>query len=138
MLVFPGLSKIAGFAQNGRAARTPERSVFHENAVRISQKFEVHRVAQLRVLPEPIEAVAFERRDPAARELRALVHRFRVALAGGMIGPRRNAAAARVAIGVDVDGDAEEVVRDLAAAVAVRVAEAAERVRAILVLALPA
>src|SRR6186713_242730 len=55
-----------------------------------------------------------------------------------MVGPGGDATAARVSIRIDVDGDAEEVIGDLAAAVAVRVAKAAERARPIHFLALRA
>ena len=50
-------------------------------------------------------------------------------LAEGVTGPGIDAAAARVLLGVDVDGDAEEVVRDLRTPVGVGGAEAADRLR---------
>jgi hypothetical protein len=133
-------STTAGSARGERGDRVHSSrnllilSELDEDAVGVAQKLEVHRIAELGVAAEPVEAVTLERADPAAWQCRALVHRIGVTLASRVIGPRRDAAAAGVAIRIDVDRDAEEVVRDFTAAVAVGVSEAAERVRLILIL----
>src|SRR6478752_8854939 len=99
--------------------KTRDYRLLGHDALGLAQELEVHGVAQLRVATEPIEAVFLEGVDPATRQLGAVEDRFGAALTGFVIGPGRDAAAAWVAVRVDVDGDAEQVVGDFGAAVAI-------------------
>src|SRR5262245_38731459 len=81
-----------------------------DDLVRITEKLEVHRVLQ-HVVAKPIEAEALERIDPRLRHHHALPdRRLRPVLADRVLVPRRDAPAARVLVGLDVDRDPVDVV----------------------------
>ena len=62
------------------------------------------------VMTEPIETVPFERLNPAFGHVGAIVGRLRGHFAFGMVGPGCHAATTRIAIGIDVDGNAEKMI----------------------------
>src|SRR6185437_4719851 len=126
---FGELGGVASPRRSRKARSRPSRlgcrgGTLARDPVGIAEELEVHRVLE-RVVAQPVEAEALERLDPAARQRRALVDGALI-LADRVGRPGGDAAAARVPAGVDVDGDAEQMVGDLDAAVRVGGAEPAD------------
>jgi prolyl oligopeptidase len=111
------------------APKPPDaRSAGRVHLRRVAQKLEVHRVLE-RVVAQPVEAVPLERLDPALGQRRPVEGRARLHRALRVRAPGLDAVATGVAVGVDVERDAEEVVGDLAGVKRVPLAVAPERAR---------